>query len=51
MAGNPHQHWYYPWVPIGIAGGLAALVTSLLLLGPASRQAQATGAPTSAWDF
>src|SRR5262249_46743831 len=41
MAANARHRWFYPWVPIGIAGGLAALVTWLLLLDPSGRQAQA----------
>lgn len=34
----------FPWVPIGVAVGLGALVTGLIFFGPASQPAQ--GAPT-----
>src|SRR5260370_21091272 len=41
MPTNPRQRWFYPWVPIGIAAALGALVVWLLLFGPAGRFAQA----------
>src|SRR5262245_8273361 len=41
MPSNAHHRWFYPWVPLGLAAALGALVVWLLLLGPGGRQAQA----------
>src|SRR5262245_42043798 len=41
MPENPRHHWFYPWVPIGLAAALGTLVVWLLLLSPGGPQAQA----------
>src|SRR5437868_7468138 len=41
MPENSRQRWFYPWVPLGIATTLGALIVWLLLLNSGGRQAQA----------
>src|SRR5260370_9043175 len=43
MSGNPASRWFYPWVPIGMATGLAVVI-GWLLLRLDSRPAQAAEA-------
>ena len=40
MSASSVTRWYYPWVPLGLAGGIAVLV-GWLLIGPASHPVQA----------
>ncbi len=41
MARSHPSRWYYPWVPLLLIAGAAALVAALLLVGPGGPRAQA----------
>jgi hypothetical protein len=41
MPNSRPSRWYYPWVPLLLAAGVAAAVVALLLVGPGGHQAQA----------